>query len=224
MPCLNEENNLAVSIQKAHKFLDENHINGEILIVDNGSIDNSKKIALKNGARVIKENKKGYGYALQKGIKEAKGKYIIMGDSDGSYNFSDAGKFYDKLKEGYDLVVGNRFIVKMESGAMPYLNRYIGNPFLSWLGRKLFPCEIHDFHCGLRGFNKEKIIDLKLTSKGMEFASEMIVKSVKMNYQMTEIPTQLLKSPYPRKNHLHPFRDGIRHIFLMFNEKINYFK
>ena len=219
MPCLNEEANIKISIEKAKSFLKENNIKGEILVADNGSVDTSKEIALSLKAKVVEEKEKGYGKALLKGIKEAKGKYIIMGDSDASYDFYNIKEFYSKLKDGYDLVVGNRFIYKMEKGAMPVLNKYIGNPFLSFIGRKLFPCQIKDFHCGLRGFNKEKILNLNLKSTGMEFASEMIIKAVKKNYKIEEVPIKLYKSPNKRKNHLKPFRDGIRHLKIILKNK-----
>lgn len=210
---------MSICIKKAQKFLKDNNIDGEVLIVDNGSIDSSKEIARVLNARVIEEEKKGYGAALIKGIKEAKGKYVIMGDSDGSYDFYEIGEIYNKLIEGYDLVVGNRFIRKMEKGAMPFINKYIGNPILSFIGRKLFPCKAKDFHCGLRGFNKDKILKLNLNTLGMEFASEMIIKAVKENYKIEEVPIKLYKSPNSRKNHLRPFRDGMRHLKIIFKSK-----
>ena len=144
-----------------------------------------------------------------------------MGDSDASYDFYNIKIFYDKLKEGYDLVIGNRFIYKMEKGAMPLLNKYIGNPILSFIGRKLYPCNIKDFHCGLRGFNKEAILKLNLTSEGMEFASEMIIKATLQNYKLTEVPIKFYKSPNQRKKHLRPFKDGIRHLKILFKNKKN---
>lgn len=219
MPCLNEEANISISITKAKRFLNDHNINGEILIVDNGSNDSSKEIARSLNVRVVEEGKQGYGMALMKGIKEANSKYIIMGDSDGTYDFYEIKEFYDRLNEGYDLVVGNRFINKMENGAMSFINKYIGNPILSFIGNKLFPCNINDFHCGLRGFNKEKILKLKLCSSGMEFASEMIIKAVKNKYKMIEVPITLYKSPNARNNHLRPFKDGIRHLKVIFKNK-----
>ena len=221
MPCLNEALNLQTCINKAQKFLKDYNIKGEILIVDNGSTDHSKDIMLKNKVTVVTETEKGYGSALLTGINKAKGKYIIMGDSDASYDFYDIKPFYDELKKGAELVVGNRFAYKIEKKALPWLNRYIGNPFLSYIARKLFPCPVHDFHCGLRGFSKDKIMKLDLKTSGMEFASEMIIKAVKQNYKIIEIPIKFYKSPNPRKNHLRPFRDGMRHLILIIKLKLN---
>ena len=177
MPCLNEEETLEVCIKKAKKFLKKNKVSGEILIADNGSTDKSVSIALKNGARVINVKEKGYGSALIAGTKNAYGKYIIMGDSDDSYDFLNLEKFLDKLREGYDLVMGNRFAGGIEKGAMPFSHRYIGVPILSLIGRVFFHSKIYDFHCGLRGYNKKSILKLNLNCTGMEYASEMIVKS-----------------------------------------------
>jgi len=180
MPCLNEAESLQFCINKARKFMDRNNINGEILIADNGSTDGSIKIALKNNARVINVKEKGYGSALISGIKNSKGKYIIMADSDNTYDFLNLEEFYNYLKEGYDLVIGNRFSGGIEKGAMPILNKYIGNPILSFIGKKLYPCGVNDFHCGLRGINKETFLNLNLSSSGMEFASEMIIQCYKV--------------------------------------------
>lgn len=219
MPCLNEEKTIEKCIIDAKKFICDKNIDGEILIVDNGSCDNSKEIVKKQNVRLINCNKKGYGNALRYGINKSKGKYIIMGDSDASYDFSNIGEFVKLLDDGYDLVMGNRFKGTIEKGAMPLLNRYIGNPFLSWFARKLFPCNIGDFHSGLRGFQKDKIIKLKLESEGMEFASEMVIKCVKHNYKICETPINLLNNGIERKPHLRPFRDGLRHIKLIIKQK-----
>ena len=218
MPCLNEERTLEICIKKAFKYLKDNHLKGEVLIADNGSTDNSVKIAKKNKARVIHVLEKGYGSALISGIKESYGKYIIMGDCDDSYDFSNLKEFVSKLRDGYDLVMGNRFKGGIEKGAMPFLHRYIGNPILSFLGRLFYHSKIKDFHCGLRGFNKETILNLNLQCPGMEFASEMVVKAEINNLKITEVPTTLKKDGRNRKPHLNTFKDGFRHLkFLIIN-------
>lgn len=212
MPCLNEEETLESCIKKANKFLTKNKVKGEILIADNGSTDNSIDIAKKLGARVINVKEKGYGSALIAGSKNAYGKYVIMGDSDDSYDFLHLEEFLKKLREGYDLVMGNRFAGGIEKGAMPFSHRYIGNPLLSFIGRLFFHSKIKDFHCGLRGFNKKKILDLNLNCTGMEYASEMVVKSEMNNLKITEVPTTLKKDGRSRKPHLKTFSDGWRHL------------
>lgn len=218
MPCLNEEETLEKCIKKAKKFLERNNIKGEILIADNGSTDKSIAIAKKNKARVVNVETKGYGSALITGTKEAYGKYVIMGDSDDSYDFLNLESFVEKLREGYDLVIGNRFAGGIEKGAMPFLHKYIGNPVLSFLGRLFYNSKIKDFHCGLRGYNKERILDLNLKCEGMEYASEMIVKAELRNLKIAEVPTTLKKDGRSRKPHLRTFRDGFRHLkFLIIN-------
>ena len=212
MPCLNEEETLEVCIKKAKKFLKKNKVNGEILIADNGSTDKSVSIALKNGARVINVKEKGYGSALIAGTKNAYGKYIIMGDSDDSYDFLNLEKFLDKLREGYDLVMGNRFAGGIEKGAMPFSHRYIGVPILSLIGRLFFHSKIYDFHCGLRGYNRKSILKLDLNCTGMEYASEMIVKSEINDLKITEVATTLKKDGRNRKPHLNTLSDGWRHL------------
>ena len=162
MPCLNEEKTLEKCIKKAEKFLIDNNINGEILIADNNSHDNSREIALKNGTRLIIVEKKGYGCALRAGIKNANGRFIIVGDADDSYDFLKMESFIEKFSEGYELVMGNRFKGEIEKGAMPFMNRYIGTPILSYRGKRMYKCSINDFHCGLRGFNRESILNLNL--------------------------------------------------------------
>ncbi len=218
MPCLNEERTLETCIKKAQRYLKESNIKGEVLIADNGSTDNSVKIAKKNKARVIHVPIKGYGSALISGIKESYGKYIIMGDCDDSYDFLHLDAFVAKLKEGYELVMGNRFEGGIEKGAMPFLHKYIGNPVLSFLGRLLYNSKIKDFHCGLRGFNKEKILELNLQCPGMEFASEMVVKAEIHKLKIAQVPTTLKKDGRNCKPHLNTFRDGYRHLrFLLIN-------
>ena len=212
MPCLNEEETIGICIEKAFRFLKKNKINGEVLIADNGSSDNSINIAKKLGARVINVAEKGYGSALIEGTKKAYGKYVIMGDSDDSYDFLHLEEFVKKLRKGYDLVMGNRFKGGIEKGAMPFSHRYIGNPILSFIGRLFFHSKIKDFHCGLRGYNKEKILSLNLNCSGMEYASEMVVKSELNNLKIVEVPTTLKKDGRTHKPHLKTFSDGWRHL------------
>ena len=171
MPCLNEAETLATCIEKAQWYLQEYHVAGEVVIADNGSTDGSQHIAQKLGARVIDVTEKGYGSALLGGIVAAKGQYIIMGDADDSYDFTKLNPFVEKLRQGYDLVMGNRFQGGIKPGAMPFLHKYLGNPVLTWLGKLLFASPCSDFHCGLRGFTKEAIARLNLRTTGMEFAS-----------------------------------------------------
>lgn len=212
MPCLNEAETLAICIQKANSFFEKNAINGEVIIADNGSTDGSQEIAQKHGARVISVAEKGYGNALKGGFENAMGTYIIMGDADDSYDFSDLSLFLNKLREGSDLVIGNRFKGGIQKNAMPFLHKYLGNPVLSFLGRLFFNSSIGDFHCGLRGFSKEAYAKMQLTTSGMEFASEMIVKSHLYNLKITEVPTILYKDGRSRKPHLKTWSDGWRHL------------
>ena len=224
MPCLNEAETLAACIRKAQMFLSENDIDGEILISDNGSVDSSVDIALESGARVTNAPIKGYGAALQAGINAANGRYIIMGDSDDSYDFYNLMPFVEKLREGYDLVIGNRFAGGIEPGAMPWANKYIGNPVLSSVARVLFHSRISDFHCGLRGFNRDRIKELDLHAPGMEFATEMIVMAELNGLRITEVPTTLKKDGRTRRPHLRPLRDGLRHLRYMISTKKDYLR
>ncbi len=212
MPCLNEAETLAVCIGKAKKYLEESGVNGEILIADNGSTDGSQQIAVDNGARVVNVPEKGYGAALIGGCNGALGKYVIMGDADDSYDFLHLGPFVEKLREGYDLVMGNRFKGGIESGAMPPLHRYLGNPVLSFIARLFFPCKIGDYHCGLRGYNRESILKLGLVTTGMEYASEMVVKSTLNHLKIAEVPTTLKKDGRSHAPHLRSWSDGWRHL------------
>lgn len=216
MPCLNESETIAVCIRKAKQFLTENNIDGEVLISDNGSTDDSRSIAISEGARVVTTDVKGYGSALINGTKEALGKYVIMGDADDSYDFLNLMPFVEKLREDYDLVMGNRFAGGIEPGAMPWSHRYIGNPVLSFIGRLFFHSKIKDFHCGLRGYNRERFLDLNLQTTGMEYASEMVVKSELNGYKICEVPTTLKKDGRSRPPHLRSFRDGWRHLKFLF--------
>lgn len=215
MPCLNEAKTLGACIQKAMFFLQTEKIQGEILVADNGSSDGSKEIAIQYGARAISVADKGYGAALKKGIKAALGRYVVMGDADGSYDFSTLMPFISKLREGHDLVVGNRFKGGIAKGAMPILNRYLGNPILSFIGQVFFNSPIRDFHCGLRAVRRDAFLQLQLQGDGMEFASEMIVKATLHQFNMIEVPIQLFKDGRSRRSHLRPWRDGWRHLRLL---------
>src|SRR5579863_453481 len=202
MPCLNEAETVATCVRKAIGFLAESGISGEVLVADNGSTDGSQALATEAGARVVPVTDKGYGNALMGGIVAARGKYIIMGDADDSYDFTNLMPFVDELRKGADLVMGNRFQGGIAPGAMPPLHRYLGNPVLSFIGRLLFRSPIRDFHCGLRGFDREAILKLDLRSPGMEFASEMIVKATLANLAITEVPTTLSRDGRNRPPHL----------------------
>ena len=212
MPCLNEAETLQICIKKANQYLQTNNVKGEVLIADNGSTDGSQSIAISEGARVIDVPVKGYGAAIIHGINSAKGKYIIMGDSDDSYDFLQLNPYIQKLRQGYDLVMGNRFLGGIEKGAMPFLHKYLGNPVLSFIGRLFFKIKIKDFHCGLRGFNKESIKALNLQTTGMEFASEMVVKAALFKLKIDEVPTVLSQDGRSRPPHLRTWRDGWRHL------------
>ena len=212
MPCLNEAETIKICVTKAQEFLTAHKIEGEVIVADNGSIDGSQNLASEAGARVIHIPEKGYGNALLGGIKSARGKYIIMGDADDSYNFLELKPFTDALDAGSDLVMGNRFKGGIRQNAMPFLHRYLGNPILSWLGRLFFKNEIGDFHCGLRGFRKETILALDLQTTGMEFASEMVVKASLYRLRITEVPTILYPDGRSRPPHLRTWSDGWRHL------------
>lgn len=212
MPCLNEAETLATCINKAKSFLKENRIFGEVLIADNGSTDGSQKIAKNLGARVVDVSEKGYGSALKGGINAAQGKYVIMGDSDDSYDFYNLTPFVEKLRAGHDLVMGNRFKGGIEKGAMPFLHRYLGNPVLSFIGRLFFNIPVGDFHCGLRGFSKSAYEKMQLNTSGMEFASEMVVKASLKEMDIAEVPTTLSPDGRTRPPHLNTWRDGWRHL------------
>jgi hypothetical protein len=212
MPCLNEADTLEICIRKAQRALEEHSIHGEIVVADNGSTDGSQEIAERMGARVIDVLEKGYGNALLGGIAAARGKYVIMGDADDSYDFTSLWPFVEKLREGYDLVMGNRFKGGIKPGAMPPLHKYLGNPVLTGIGRLFFQSPCGDFHCGLRGFSKAAIKALDLRTTGMEFASEMVVKATLRKMQITEVPTILSPDGRNRPPHLRSWRDGWRHL------------
>jgi glycosyltransferase involved in cell wall biosynthesis len=212
MPCLNEAETLRTCIEKAQAWLDENGVAGEVLIADNGSTDGSQALAEGLGARVVSVAAKGYGSALMGGIVAARGKYVVMGDADDSYDFTNLSPFIDKLRQGYDLVMGNRFKGGIKSGAMPRLHKYLGNPVLTEIGRTFFRAPCSDFHCGLRGFSKEAALRMDLRTTGMEFASEMVVKATLLKMRIAEVPTTLSPDGRSRPPHLRSWRDGWRHL------------
>src|SRR5262249_6376660 len=212
MPCLNEAETLAVCIEKAQQSLRELNCAGEIIVADNGSADGSPQIAARCGARVVHVAAKGYGSALMGGIAAARGRYVIMGDADDSYDFANLGPFIEKLREGYELVMGNRFKGGIKPGAMPPLHHYFGNPLLSGIGRMFFHSPCGDFQCGLRAFSKEAIERLDLRTTGMEFASERVVKPTLCRLRIAEAPTTLSPDGRSRPPHLRTWRDGWRYL------------
>jgi len=215
MPCLNEALTLPICIRRAQELLDKYNINGEILISDNGSTDGSQRIARSHGARVVSCPTRGYGAALQYGIQQAKGEFIIMGDSDDSYHFDEAYPMLQKLEEGYDVCMGTRLKGKIMPGAMPTLNRLIGNPILTFIGKLFFKIRTSDFHCGMRAFRRDKVLAIGLVTTGMEWASEMVIKSRLMGLRMTEVPITLHKDGRNRPPHLRRWHDGWRHLRFM---------
>lgn len=212
MPCLNEAETLAVCIDKALAALRENDIAGEVVVSDNGSTDGSQQIAAEHGARVVAVPMRGYGAALNAGITAAHGRFVLMADADDSYNFAHIPRFLAELRNGADLVMGNRFRGGIGPGAMPALHRYLGNPVLSRLGQMLFRAPIGDFHCGMRAFSREAYEQLGLRTTGMEFASEMVVKASLLKQKIVEVPTTLQKDGRSRPPHLRTWRDGWRHL------------
>lgn len=212
MPCLNEAETLAVCVDKARGFLERSGVKGEVLIADNGSTDGSQAIAEAHGARVVPVPARGYGAALIGGIAAARSRFIVMGDADDSYDFENLGPMIEKLRAGADLVMGNRFKGGIAPGAMPPLHKYLGNPVLSFIGRLFYKIPVGDFHCGLRGFSRESILNLKLSSTGMEFASEMVVKAALHRLRIEEVPTTLKPDGRSRPPHLKTWRDGWRHL------------
>lgn len=225
MPCLNEAETLGVCIAKAAAFLATSRCAGEIVVADNGSTDGSQAIAEAAGARVVPVAMRGYGNALLAGIHAARGKYVIMGDSDDSYDFGHLAPFLEKLRAGFQLVMGNRFRGGILPGAMPPLHRYLGNPVLTAVGRLFFRSPCGDFHCGLRGFDREAVLALDLQASGMEFASEMVVKATISKLRISEVPTTLSPDGRSRPPHLRSWRDGWRHLrfLLLFSPRSVFF-
>jgi len=215
MPCLNEALTIVSCIREARTALDQAGIVGEVLIADNGSTDGSQELATHAGARIVSVRAKGYGNALRGGFDGARGRCLIMGDADGSYAFAHLPRFVAELRAGADLVMGNRFLGGVQSGAMPWKNRYLGNPVLSFIGGLFFRTSIGDFHCGLRGFSADAYRRMKLQTTGMEFASEMVIKSIILGLRVTEVPTILRPDGRDRAPHLRPWRDGWRHLRFM---------
>ncbi len=215
IPCLNEARTISGCVREAAASLLEAQIMGEVLVADNGSTDGSRELAAQAGARVVPIPSKGYGSALRGGIAAARGRYILMGDGDGSYDFSHLSRFVARLRAGADLVVGNRFLGGLEPGAMPWKNRYLGNPVLSFIGRLFFRTGIGDFHCGLRAFSREAYQQMDLRTTGMELASEMVIKAVLFGLRVEEVPTVLRRDGRDRPPHLRPWRDGWRHLRFM---------
>lgn len=212
MPCLNERLTLATCIRKAQAFFVRAGVRGEVLIADNGSDDGSTEIAINAGARVISVFERGYGAALIAGTRAARGRYVVMGDSDDSYDFSALDSFLDALRKGNDLVMGDRFAGGIQPGAMPPLHKYLGNPVLSLLGRIFYRSPIRDFHCGLRGYRRDAILGLDLRCTGMEYASEMVVKATLAKLRIAQVPTILHRDGRDRPPHLRSWRDGWRHL------------
>jgi glycosyltransferase involved in cell wall biosynthesis len=212
MPCLNEAATVGGCVAKARAFLERAGIAGEVLVADNGSQDGSPEIAERAGARVVRVAERGYGAALAGGIRAARGRYVIMGDADDSYDFGRLEGFVEKLRAGYTLVMGNRFAGGIRAGAMPWLHRYLGNPVLSFIGRVLFRTPVRDFHCGLRGFDRAAVQALELRTRGMEFASELVVKAALARWRIAEVPTTLSPDGRGRPPHLRSWRDGWRHL------------
>jgi hypothetical protein len=215
IPCLNEANSLAYCVDKANKAFQAAGLCGEVVVADNGSTDGSIQIAEERGARVIRVTERGYGVALRAGIAGARGPFIIMGDADDSYDFADVPRFVEKLREGNDIVMGNRFSGEIKPGAMPPLHKYLGNPGLTALLNTFFHAHIGDGYCGMRGFTRSLYDQLDLRSSGMEFALEMIIKSAQIGARIAEIPITLWPDKRGRAPHLRSFRDGWRSLRFM---------
>ena len=218
MPCLNEAESIARCVRKARESLTRLGLKGEVLVADNGSTDGSSEIATREGARVIHVRRRGYGNAIRAGIAEARGQWIVMGDADDTYDFSDLGGFVEQMRQGADLVMGCRFPQgggRILRGAMPFPHRWLGNPALSFLGRLFFRSQVRDFHCGLRAFRREAIERIHLRTTGMEFASEMIVKAELYGLKIAEVPVTLSPDARTRSPHLRTWRDGWRHLSFM---------
>lgn len=212
MPCLDEAETVGTCVAKALHFLAASGISGEVVVADNGSTDGSREIASRAGARIVEVAERGYGAALLAGVEAARGTFVIMGDSDDSYDFLALQPFVDALRDGNDLVMGNRFTGGIAPGAMPPLHRYLGNPVLSFIGRRIFLVPVGDFHCGLRGFRRSSALRLGLSCTGMEFASELVVKARVMGQRIAEVPTTLSPDGRSRPPHLRSWHDGWRHL------------
>ncbi len=212
IPCLNEAQSIVIVVNKALASIERLNLSGEVIVSDNGSSDGSQQLAKEAGAILVSVEEKGYGAALLSGIQAASGTYIIMGDADDSYDLSEIEAFVDKLRAGNDLVMGTRLKGTILPGAMPWLHQYIGNPFLTWLGNRLIGANVSDYHCGLRGFNREKMNNLNLHTAGMEFASEMVAKSAINGLKIAEVPIVYHPDKRGRAPHLRTWQDGWRHL------------
>ncbi|TMD97707.1 MAG: glycosyltransferase family 2 protein [Chloroflexi bacterium] len=215
MPCLNEVETLAACIRKSHQAIEKLGVAAEIIVADNGSTDGSQAAAHDLGARVVDVARKGYGSALMGGIAAARGRFVIMGDADDSYDFTAIGPLLDKLREGCDLVMGNRFAGGIQEGAMVWSHRWVGNPALTFVSRVFFHTPVGDMHCGLRGFRKDAFERLRLRATGMEFASEMVIKASLQGLRISEVPVTLSPDGRSRPPHLRTWRDGWRHLRFM---------
>lgn len=215
IPCLNEEKTVTACVMQAVTFLRDKNLKGEVLVVDNGSRDRTAELAALAGARVLSCKEKGYGNVLHYGIIQAKGEYVVMGDGDGSYHFSEAMPILDRLRDGADMVIGNRFVMPMEEGAMPGLHRWFGVPVLSFLGRCSFGVDVKDFHCGLRGVRQDSYRKLNCRCTGMEFATEMIGRAGKAGQRIDQVPVKLYRDGRDRPSHLRSVRDGLRHLMVI---------
>lgn len=221
MPCLNEAKTVGVCVSKARQFLSASGITGEIIVADNGSVDGSQEIARAAGARVVTVSQKGYGAALRGGFSAARSRFIIMADADDSYDLLGLLPFVEKLREGYDLVMGNRFRGGIAPGAMPWHHRYIGNPVLSSIGRLLYKTPVRDFHCGLRGLRQAAVMAMDLRSEGMELASEIVIRASLLGLRVCEIPTTLQPDGRDHRSHLRSFSDGWRHLRFMLRQRFS---
>jgi glycosyltransferase involved in cell wall biosynthesis len=210
MPCLDEAATLPACLEKAQRFLTEQEVAGEVIVADNGSSDGSQQIARARGARLLDVPTRGYGAALIAGICAARGRYVVMADSDDTYDFYRLDAFLEKLREGYPLVMGNRFSGGIAPGAMPLLHHYLGNPVISWIGRRLHPVRVRDLYCGLRGFDRERMLTIGPRSTGMTFALEMVVNTARAGLSIAEVPTTLSRSARAHPPHLNTWRDGWR--------------
>jgi hypothetical protein len=215
MPCLDEARTVATCVRKALEACEAAGVQAEVLVADNGSRDGSQDLARAAGARVIHVEEKGYGAALRAGIEAARGRYVVMGDADDSYEFQDVPRFLARLREGDQLVMGSRFRGVIHPGAMPFLHRFLGNPVLTWILNLFFGAGITDAHCGMRGFSRDAIRSLSLRSPGMEFASEMVIRAAQEKLRIGEVPTSLRPDGRGRRPHLRTWRDGWRHLRFM---------
>jgi hypothetical protein len=212
LPCLNEARTIEACIREIQACIAEHRLSAEIVVADNGSNDGSQRLAAAAGARVVEARERGYGAALMAGFEAARGELLVMGDADLSYDFREAPRLIAKLREGADLAMGSRFLGRIEPGAMPFLHRYLGNPVLSFLGRRIFRAPVSDFHCGLRALTRRAYREMRLRTTGMEFASEIVVKAAVRRLRIAEAPVTLRRDGRNRPPHLDTWSDGWRHL------------